>query len=88
MEGALPLRIVTVRANLEETFGNREYLTFKPLCLVPIQADLCVSELMTEKEKQWLKNYNKMCYECMKPLIQDQHVLEWICKQCELAEKL
>ena len=83
-----PLLAVTVKAAFEKTFNNQEYLTFKPLCLVPIQADLCVSELMNEKEKKWLTDYNRMCYERMKPLIQDQHVLEWVRRQYELAEQL
>ena len=79
---------MTVNADLEKTFNDVKYLTFKPLCLVPIQADLCVKEMMNEKEKKWLKDYNELCYETMKPLIQDEHVLEWVRKQYEAAQKL
>ena len=40
---------------MEETYNNKKFLTFKPLSYVPIQADLCVSAMMDEKEKKWLR---------------------------------
>lgn len=77
-----------MNADLKNTFLDKKYLTFKPLCLVPIQADLCIGEMMNEKEKAWLKNYNLLCYNTMKPLIKDEHVLEWVKRQSELADQL
>ena len=49
---------------------------------------ICIAEMMTEKEKKWLKEYNKMCYDTMKPLIKDEHVLAWVKKQADKAELL
>ena len=79
---------MTVKSDLKNTYNNIPYLTFKSLCIVPIQADLCIAEMMTEKEKKWLKEYNKLCYDTMKPLIKDEHVLAWVKKQADKAELL
>ena len=81
-------RVMVVNADFKETFNNKKFLKFKPLCLVPIQANLCVKEMMNEKEKKWLKEYNRLCYETMKPLIQDRSVLEWLEKQMKMTEQL
>ena len=77
-----------VEVPMKETYNNKKFLTFKPLSYVPIQADLCVSAMMDEKEKKWLKEYNQQCYEQMLPRIKDTHVMEWVKEQMEKAARL
>ena len=73
---------------MEETYNNKKFLTFKPLSYVPIQADLCVSAMMDEKEKKWLREYNHKCSEQMLPRIKDERVLAWVKEQAEKADLL
>lgn len=50
--------------------------------------DLCVSAMMDEKEKKWLREYNHKCYEQMLPRIKDERVLAWVKEQAEKAALL
>lgn len=70
-------------SGLEKTHLGRQFLRFDVLSFVPIQADLCVKEMLTEEEKRWLKQYNSLCLEKMKGLISDPEVLSWLEKQVE-----
>ena len=74
---------VTVESGLEKTHLDRQFLRFDVLSFVPIQADLCVEEMLTEKEKRWLEKYNSFCLEKMKGYITDPEVLTWLEKQAE-----
>ena len=73
---------------MKSTYNGKKYLTFKPLSYVPIQADLCVADMLDEREKTWLKEYNRACYEKMAPLIQDASVLQWVEDQAERTSLL
>ena len=51
---------MTVESGLAKTHLDRQFLRFDVLSFVPIQADLCIKELMTEEEKRWLESYNSL----------------------------
>lgn len=74
---------MTVDSGLEKTYQNRQFLRFDVLSFVPIQADLCIKELLTEEEKLWLYKYNSVCLEKMKGYISDPEVISWLEKQVE-----
>ena len=74
---------MTVESGLAKTHLDRQFLRFDVLSFVPIQADLCIKELMTEEEKRWLESYNSICLEKMKGYITDSEVLSWLEKQVE-----
>ena len=42
--------------NFPKTHLSRQFLRFDVLPFVPIQADICIGELMAE-EKRWLESY-------------------------------
>ena len=67
---------------IDASFGCR-FLHFVPLSYVPIQASVCVKEMLEEWEKKWLQEYNQECIDRMKPLIHDEKVLEWLQKQAD-----
>ena len=69
------------------SFGCR-FLHFVPLSYVPIQASMCVKEMLEEWEKKWLQEYNQECVDRMKPLIHDEKVLEWLQRQADEATEL
>lgn len=64
------------------------FLRFIPLSYVPIQASVCVKEMLEEGEKEWLRDYNQECVNKMKPLIHDEKVLEWLQRQADEAKEL
>ena len=73
---------------MESTYNDKKYLTFKPLSYVPIQADLCVADMLDARGKKWLKEYNSACYEKMSALVEDASVLQWVKDQAEKAALL
>lgn len=68
--------------------SGKPFLHFSHLSFVPIQASLCVKEMLTEEEKKWLQTYNQSCYDKLEPLIQDASVLEWLKRQAEETKQL
>ena len=79
--------LVEETGKMNTTF-NRPFLRFGQLSYVPIQASVCVSEMMTEVEKKWLREYNQKCVEEMRPLVKDERVMKWLEKQAEEANAL
>ena len=79
--------LVEETGKMNTTF-NRPFLRFGQLSYVPIQASVCVGEMMTEAEKKWLRNYNQECVERMRPLVKDERVMKWLEKQAEEANAL
>ena len=67
---------------------DRDFLHFGQLSYVPIQANVCVSEMMSEVEKKWLKDYNQECVDRLRPLVKDERVMQWLERQAEEAKAL
>lgn len=68
--------------------SGKPFLHFSHLSFVPIQASLCVKEMLTGDEKEWLRTYNQTCFEKLEPLIEDASVLAWLKRQAEEAKQL
>lgn len=82
------LTALTVPSELKNTYQDRPYLRFDVLSYVPIQADLCLSEMLTKEEKQWMIDYNTSCLKKMSQLIEEKNVLHWLETQVEKAKAL
>ena len=82
------LTALTVPSELKNTYQDRPYLRFDVLSYVPIQADLCLSEMLTKEEKQWMIDYNTSCLKKMSQLIEEKNVLHWLEAQVEKAKTL
>jgi len=50
-------------AKTEKTFGDKKYLQFNDLTLVPIQKKLILESMLTEEEKRWLNDYHALVWE-------------------------
>lgn len=60
-------------------FGDKQYLGFKPLTLVPIQKTLIDPKLLTEKDITYIDEYHGHVYNEIAPLLHDnQEALEWL----------
>ena len=57
------------------------FLTFEPLCVVPIQTKMIQPELLTKEEVEWLNNYHQLCRDRVAPILRDlgrTEVLDWL----------
>ncbi|KAJ3005384.1 hypothetical protein HKX48_000717 [Thoreauomyces humboldtii] len=59
IENVLLIKEVKTKHN----FGDRGYLGFEYVTLVPMQACLIDVELLVPAEREWLNNYHKKCWE-------------------------
>jgi len=72
-------------ANPPNNFGDRGYLEFEHVTLVPIQAKLIEKSLLEPSELEWVNKYNKECLEKVGPLLKEgSKALQWL--QRETAE--
>jgi len=61
------------------------FLGFEHLTYVPIQTRLIDTTLLTQKQKDWVNNYHKECYEKLAPrLIGDEATLAWLRKETQI----
>ncbi|TPX61278.1 hypothetical protein PhCBS80983_g01204 [Powellomyces hirtus] len=67
IENVLLIREVETPHN----FGERGYLGFEHVTLVPMQAALINVELLTPEEHQWLNTYHAKCWEKVSPLLKE-----------------
>ena len=52
--------------------GEDGMLEFEPITWCPWEKEAILGEMMTEKEKKWLKDYHSMVHENLKPLVDDE----------------
>ncbi|MDJ1407474.1 MAG: aminopeptidase P family protein [Candidatus Midichloria sp.] len=78
-EGAYGIRIENLMLVIESEI--RGFLEFKTLTLVPIPHNLVDSELLDNREKAWLQNYNQEVFERMAPHLipEERNQLQNIC---------
>lgn len=87
-DGKFGIRIeslqIVVKAETKNNFGNRGFLTFEPITLVPIQRKMIDKNLLTSEEIQWVNSYHKKCREVIGKLMLEQsrsELYDWLLDQ-------
>ncbi|XP_013414158.1 xaa-Pro aminopeptidase 1 isoform X2 [Lingula anatina] len=62
--------VMVVKANTPNNFGNKTYLTFKPVTLVPFETHLIKYDLLDDKQTKWLNDYHAECMEKVGKVLQ------------------
>ena len=57
--------------------GERTFLQFETLTLVPFDRSLIESSLLTSKERDWVNTYHAKVFETLEPLV-DQETKDWL----------
>ncbi|KAF3844143.1 hypothetical protein F7725_016191 [Dissostichus mawsoni] len=89
-DGAFGIRIenvvLVVPAKPKYNYRNRGSLTFEPLTLVPIQVKMMNTELLTQKERDWVNEYHRICREVIGAELERQGRkwgLEWLIRETQ-----
>ncbi|OBZ85577.1 putative Xaa-Pro aminopeptidase P [Choanephora cucurbitarum] len=85
-DGQFGIRIENVllvrKAATEHNFGQRGYLGFEHVTLVPIGLNLIEESLLSPTEKKWINEYHAECYHKLSPLIaSDPDAIAWLKKE-------
>ncbi|KXS19196.1 Creatinase/aminopeptidase [Gonapodya prolifera JEL478] len=64
-------------ANTANNFGDRGYLGFEHVTMVPIQTKLIDGSLLNSEERDWVNKYNVACWEKISPLL-EKGSLGWL----------
>ncbi|XP_043970458.1 xaa-Pro aminopeptidase 1 isoform X1 [Gambusia affinis] len=89
-DGSFGIRIenvvLVVPAKPKYNYRNRGSLTFEPLTLVPIQVKMMNTELLTQKEKDWVNEYHRRCREVVGAELERQgrmEALQWLVRETQ-----
>lgn len=85
-EGSFGIRTENVaiinEVETSRSFGDKPYLGFEHVTMVPFCRNLLDIGLLTESEKRWLNNYNNEILGKMKELVKgDLRALAWLERQ-------
>uniref|UniRef100_A0A4W6DF69 Xaa-Pro aminopeptidase 1 n=1 Tax=Lates calcarifer TaxID=8187 RepID=A0A4W6DF69_LATCA len=78
--------VLVVPAKPKYNYRNRGSLTFDPLTLVPIQIKMMNTELLTQKERDWVNEYHRKCREVIGAELERQgrkEALEWLIRETQ-----
>ena len=68
--------------------GEKTFLKFDKLTMIPIQKNLINIDLMTPDELDWLDTYHEEVYEKVSPLLEEgSPALAWLKKACEKIQR-
>ena len=89
MDGSVGIRvenIVMVReAKTKYSFGDKPYLGFEHVTMVPYCRKLIDTSLLTDAEKKWLNDYNADIWAKTKSYFEgDELTLAWLKRETEL----
>ena len=70
--------LVVREAATAHTFGDKKYLEFTPLTLIPIQKKLIDWNLMAPKDIAWLNEYHAQVWERVSPRVEDEETKAWL----------
>lgn len=70
--------LVVRQAATSHTFGDKKYLEFYPLTLIPIQKKLIDWSLMAPKDVAWLNEYHAQVWERVSPRVEDEETKAWL----------
>jgi len=90
-DGKFGIRIENVllvkEAQTPNNFGNRGYLGFEHVTLVPIGHNLIDLDLLSPAEKKWLNDYHTECLAKIAPLLKEGSLgLAWLKKEARLID--
>ena len=72
-DGSFGIRIENLvwvsKADTEREFGEKEYLRFNDLTMVPIQKKLMVTEMLSREELEWIDTYHAKVWEAIGPRV-------------------
>ncbi|XP_073717550.1 xaa-Pro aminopeptidase 1 isoform X1 [Misgurnus anguillicaudatus] len=78
--------VLVVPFKTKYNFRNKGSLTFEPLTLVPIQLKMINTDLLTQKERDWLNDYHKECRETIGAELERQgrkEALDWLIRETQ-----
>ncbi|RWR98929.1 xaa-Pro aminopeptidase 1-like protein, partial [Dinothrombium tinctorium] len=64
--------VLVTKADTKYNFGNKDYLKFETITLVPLQTKLLDPSLLTEEEIEWLDSYHQTCREVVGKALKEQ----------------
>ncbi|PNW79277.1 hypothetical protein CHLRE_09g408851v5 [Chlamydomonas reinhardtii] len=71
--------VVVVEKDTPYRYAGQQYLGFQRLTMVPIQAKLIDTSLLSAEETAWVDGYHREVWEAVSPRMQDQpELLEWL----------
>nr|XP_019940027.1 PREDICTED: xaa-Pro aminopeptidase 1 isoform X1 [Paralichthys olivaceus] len=78
--------VLVVPSKPKYNYRNRGSLTFEPLTLVPIQVKMMNTDLLTQKERDWVNEYHRRCLEVVGAELERQGrrgALEWLVRETQ-----
>lgn len=78
--------VLVVPAKPKYNYRNRGSLTFEPLTLVPIQVKMMNTDLLTQKERDWVNDYHRKCREVIGAELERQgrkEALQWLIRETQ-----
>uniref|UniRef100_A0A4W5REU9 Xaa-Pro aminopeptidase 1 n=1 Tax=Hucho hucho TaxID=62062 RepID=A0A4W5REU9_9TELE len=78
--------VLVVPAKPKYNYRNKGSLTFEPLTLVPIQAKMVNTDLLTQKERDWVNEYHRQCRETIGAELERQgrkEALDWLIRETQ-----
>uniref|UniRef100_A0A8C9T7T5 Xaa-Pro aminopeptidase 1 n=1 Tax=Scleropages formosus TaxID=113540 RepID=A0A8C9T7T5_SCLFO len=89
-DGSFGIRIenvvLVVPAKPKYNYRNRGSLTFEPVTLVPIQVKMINTEMLTQKERDWLNEYHRQCRDIVGAELERQgrkEALDWLIRETQ-----
>ncbi|KAI3352959.1 hypothetical protein L3Q82_019532 [Scortum barcoo] len=89
-DGSFGIRIenvvLVIQAMPKYNYRKRGSLTFEPLTLVPIQVKMMNTELLTQKERDWVNEYHRKCREVVGAELERQgrkEALAWLIRETQ-----
>lgn len=75
-------------ADSEAKSSEKKFLKFAKLTMIPIQKNLIVTSLMSEKELDWLDAYHAEVFAKVSPLLEEgDPAMNWLEKSCEMIDR-
>ena len=72
----------------EKPAGQKTFLKFAKLTMIPIQKNLIDTKLMTDAELDWLDAYHEEVMEKVAPLLEEgSEAMAWLKKSCEKIDR-
>lgn len=76
--------ILVREANTPHNFGDRGYLGFEHVTVVPMGLKLIDVDLLSPEEKKWVNDYHAECLAKLEPLVaSDPDAVAWLKKETE-----
>lgn len=78
--------VKVVKAETKYRFGGKDYLTFEPITVVPLQRKMIDASMLTAKEIEWLNKYHSKVRDLVGEELLKQgksNVYQWLLKETE-----